>query len=126
VWSVIGAVAAVTEKLEIGTMVTCPMIRTHPAIIAQAAATSAAMMPGRFFLGVGSGEALNEHIVGERWPRAAIRLEMLEESMELIRCLEAPTASSLLSGSLKPCFSRKAPHQLNTAPLSFDSVRDEP
>jgi G6PDH family F420-dependent oxidoreductase len=87
VWSVIGAIAAVTEKLEIGTMVTCPMIRTHPAIIAQAAATSAAMMPGRFFLGVGSGEALNEHIVGERWPRAAVRLEMLEESMELIRRL---------------------------------------
>jgi G6PDH family F420-dependent oxidoreductase len=87
VWSVIGAIAAVTEKLELGTMVTCPMIRTHPAIIAQAAATSAAMMPGRFFLGVGSGEALNEHIVGERWPRAAIRLEMLEEAMELIRRL---------------------------------------
>jgi G6PDH family F420-dependent oxidoreductase len=63
------------------------MIRTHPAIIAQAAATSAAMMPGRFFLGVGSGEALNEHIVGERWPHAAIRLEMLEESIELIRRL---------------------------------------
>src|SRR5688572_1374272 len=87
VWSVIGAIAHKTERLRLGTGVTCPMIRTHPAIIAQAAATSAAMMPGRFFLGVGSGEALNEHIVGERWPRAAVRLEMLEESMELIRRL---------------------------------------
>src|SRR6185503_18113219 len=59
VWSVIGAIAQATERLELGTGVTCPTFRTHPAIIAQAAATSAAMMPGRFFLGVGSGEALN-------------------------------------------------------------------
>jgi G6PDH family F420-dependent oxidoreductase len=87
VWSVIGAIAAVTDKLEIGTLVTCPLIRTHPAIIAQAAATSACLMPGRFFLGVGSGEALNEHIVGEHWPRAAVRLEMLEEAIDVMRRL---------------------------------------
>jgi G6PDH family F420-dependent oxidoreductase len=87
VWSVIGGIAATTDTLEIGTMVTCPMIRTHPAIIAQAAATSARMMPGRFFLGVGSGEALNEHVVGEVWPRAGVRLEMLEEAIEVMRRL---------------------------------------
>ncbi len=64
VWSVIGAIAQATERLELGTGVTCPTTRIHPAVIAQAAATSAAMMPGRFFLGVGSGENLNEHILG--------------------------------------------------------------
>lgn len=85
VWSVIGGIAQATERLEIGTGVTCPTMRTHPAIIAQAAATSAAMMPGRFFLGVGSGEALNEHIIGEPWPPAETRLAMLEEAIEVIR-----------------------------------------
>jgi coenzyme F420-dependent glucose-6-phosphate dehydrogenase len=63
------------------------MIRIHPAIIAQAAATSAAMLPGRFFLGVGTGENLNEHILGDRWPEAAVRLGMLEEAIEVIRLL---------------------------------------
>jgi G6PDH family F420-dependent oxidoreductase len=62
-------------------------MRIHPAIIAQAAATSAAMMPGRFFLGVGTGESLNEHILGDRWPPHDIRLEMLEEAVEIIRML---------------------------------------
>jgi G6PDH family F420-dependent oxidoreductase len=62
-------------------------VRIHPAIIAQAAATAAAMMPGRFFLGVGTGENLNEHITGERWPAFDIRLEMLKEAIEIIRLL---------------------------------------
>lgn len=87
VWSVIGGVAQVTERLVLGTGVTCPTMRIHPAIIAQAAATSAAMMPGRFFLGVGTGENLNEHILGDRWPPHDIRLEMLEEAVEIIRML---------------------------------------
>jgi len=87
VWSVIGAVARETERLRLGTGVTCPMIRIHPAIIAQAAATSAAMMPGRFFLGVGSGENLNEHILGDHWPAPDERLELLEESIEVMRTL---------------------------------------
>jgi len=87
VWSVLGALAHATEKLQIGTGVTCPTIRIHPAIIAQAAATIADMMPGRFFLGLGSGENLNEHIIGERWPPADVRLEMLEEAVEVIRTL---------------------------------------
>jgi G6PDH family F420-dependent oxidoreductase len=87
VWSVIGAIAHATERLRLGTGVTCPTIRIHPAIVAQAAATSAAMMPGRFFLGVGSGENLNEHILGDRWPFPDERLEMLEEAIEVIRQL---------------------------------------
>src|SRR4051812_11236491 len=85
VWSVIGAIARETESLRLGTGVTCPLIRIHPAIVAQAAATSAALMPGRFFLGVGTGENLNEHILGDRWPFPDERLEMLEESIELMR-----------------------------------------
>jgi G6PDH family F420-dependent oxidoreductase len=87
VWSVIGGIAQATERLIVGTGVTCPLIRTHPAIIAQAAATSAAMMPGRFILGVGTGENLNEHILGDKWPPARERLWMLEEAIEIIRHL---------------------------------------
>jgi coenzyme F420-dependent glucose-6-phosphate dehydrogenase len=87
VWSVIGAVAERTKKLRLGTGVTCPTIRIHPAIIAQAAATVAALMPGRFFLGVGAGENLNEHIVGRKWPAASTRKEMLEEAVGIIRLL---------------------------------------
>jgi coenzyme F420-dependent glucose-6-phosphate dehydrogenase len=85
VWSVIGALAQATERIPIGTAVTCPTIRIHPAIVAQAAATSAAMLPGRFVLGVGSGESLNEHILGDPWPPASVRLEMLEEAVAVIR-----------------------------------------
>lgn len=87
VWGVIGGIAQVTRRLRIGTGVTCPTIRIHPAIIAQASATAAAMMPGRFILGLGSGENLNEHILGDRWPNAYDRLEMLEEAVEIIRLL---------------------------------------
>jgi coenzyme F420-dependent glucose-6-phosphate dehydrogenase len=87
VWSVIGAVSQATEKLAIGTGVTCPTTRIHPAIIAQAAATAAVMLPGRFFLGVGTGENLNEHILGDRWPETAERREMLAEAVEVIRLL---------------------------------------
>ncbi|MGH3319226.1 MAG: TIGR03557 family F420-dependent LLM class oxidoreductase [Streptosporangiaceae bacterium] len=86
VWSVIGALRQVTS-LPMTTAVTFPTTRIHPAIIAQAAATSAVMLDGRFILGVGSGEALNEHILGDAWPRAAVRLEMLEEAIEVIRLL---------------------------------------
>jgi len=85
VWSVIGALSQVTERIPVTTAVTCPTIRIHPAVIAQAAATSAAMLPGRFNLGVGSGEALNEHILADHWPSADVRLEMLEEAIEIIR-----------------------------------------
>ncbi len=87
VWSVIGGIAQATERLRLGTGVTCPMIRIHPAIIAHAAATAAAMMPGRFFLGVGTGENLNEHILGDKWPPSDVRREMLEEAVEVMRLL---------------------------------------
>ena len=85
VWSVLGGIAEATDKLQLGTGVTCPMIRIHPAIIAQAAATTAAMMPGRFFLGVGTGENLNEHILGDKWPDWDVRARMLRESVDVIR-----------------------------------------
>jgi G6PDH family F420-dependent oxidoreductase len=84
VWSVLGGIASSTERVQVGTMVTCPIMRTHPAIVAHAAATVADMMPGRFFLGLGSGENLNEHITGEGWPRTRVRIEMLEEATALI------------------------------------------
>jgi coenzyme F420-dependent glucose-6-phosphate dehydrogenase len=87
VWSVLGAIARETQRLRVGTGVTAPIIRTHPAIIAQAAATVAAMMPRRFFLGVGTGENLNEHILGDRWPSASTRREMLVEALDVIRTL---------------------------------------
>ena len=87
VWSVIGAIAQATNKLVIGTAVTCPIIRIDPGIIAQAAATVAAMMPGRFILGLGAGENLNEHIFGHRWPPVRIRHAMLKEAVEIIRLL---------------------------------------
>lgn len=85
VWSVIGGIAA-TTSLTVTTAVTCPTVRIHPAVVAQAAATAAAMLPGgRFRFGVGSGENLNEHIFGDNWPPTDIRLEMLEESIEVMR-----------------------------------------
>lgn len=85
VWSVLGAIAHNTKSLRVGTAVTCPTMRIHPAIIAQAAATSGTMMPGRFFLGIGTGENLNEHILGSIWPPHEIRSAMLEEALEVIR-----------------------------------------
>jgi G6PDH family F420-dependent oxidoreductase len=87
VWSVIGAIAQAAPGMAVTTAVTCPTVRIHPAVIAQAAATVAVMLDGRFRLGVGSGEALNEHILGDRWPEADERLEMLEEAIHVIRTL---------------------------------------
>jgi G6PDH family F420-dependent oxidoreductase len=86
VWSVIGAISASTD-LTVTTGVTCPTVRIHPAILAQAAATSQILLDGRFVFGVGSGEALNEHILGDRWPPVETRLKMLEEAVEVIRLL---------------------------------------
>jgi G6PDH family F420-dependent oxidoreductase len=86
VWSVIGALSQAVS-LPIETAVTCPTVRMHPAVVAQAAATAAVMTDGRFRLGVGSGEALNEHILGDAWPPANVRLEMLEEAVQVMRRL---------------------------------------
>ena len=87
VWGVLGAVSQATERLRLITGVTCPTTRIHPAIVAQAAATAASQLPGRFSFGVGTGENLNEHVLGDRWPPADIRLEMLEEAIEVMRQL---------------------------------------
>ncbi len=87
VWGVLGGVAQVTEKLEFLTGVTAPIIRIHPAIVAHAAATVAVMLEGRFSLGVGTGEHLNEHILGDKWPRAGTRRAMLSEAIDVMRRL---------------------------------------
>ncbi|ODR07942.1 LLM class F420-dependent oxidoreductase [Mycobacterium sherrisii] len=86
VWGVIGALSEVTS-LPVSTAVTCPTTRIHPAVIAQASATAAVQLGGRFVLGVGSGEALNEHALGDPWPSVGVRQEMLEEAVEVIRLL---------------------------------------
>lgn len=87
VWSVLGGISQVTESIEVGVGVTCPTVRIHPAILAQATATTSRLLPDRFFWGVGSGEALNEQILGDPWPPADIRLELLEEAVNLVRLL---------------------------------------
>jgi coenzyme F420-dependent glucose-6-phosphate dehydrogenase len=87
VWSVIGAIAQATSEFRIGTGVTCPLIRIHPAIVAHAAASSACLLPGRFFLGIGTGENLNEHVTGAKWPAPDERLSMLDEAVTLMRKL---------------------------------------
>lgn len=87
VWSTIGAIAAAVPNAHVTTAVTCPTVRIHPAIVAHAAATSATLLDGRFVLGVGSGEALNEHVLGDPWLGIEQRLGMLEESVEIMRLL---------------------------------------
>jgi coenzyme F420-dependent glucose-6-phosphate dehydrogenase len=87
VWGTLGAISQRTERIELVTGVTCPTTRIHPVIVAQAAATAASLLPARFALGVGSGENLNEHIVGSGWPAVAVRQERLEEAIEVIRKL---------------------------------------
>ncbi|MGC4192007.1 MAG: TIGR03557 family F420-dependent LLM class oxidoreductase [Thermomicrobiales bacterium] len=87
VWSTLGGIAQVTDRMAIGTGVTAPIIRYHPAIVAQATTTVADMLPGRFFLGVGTGEYLNEHITGKHWPPISRRQAMLEEAVGIIRSL---------------------------------------
>lgn len=87
VWSVVGGISRLLKRMQLGTGVTCPIMRISPAIIAQAAATAAVMMDGKFLLGLGTGEYLNEHITGMHWPPPWQRLEMLEEAIEVIRLL---------------------------------------
>src|SRR2546426_589511 len=88
-WSVLGAAAQATQQIPLMTYVTCPIRRYHPAVVAQKAATMQLLSDGRFTLGLGAGENLNEHIVGGRWPVAGLRHEMLEEAVEIIRALWA-------------------------------------
>ena len=89
VWSVLGAVAHVTERVDLCTFVTCPILRYHPAVVAQKAATVQIMADGRFMLGIGSGENLNEHVVGRGWPSVDERHDMTVEALEIIRELLA-------------------------------------
>jgi G6PDH family F420-dependent oxidoreductase len=88
-WSVLGAAAQATDHIPLMTYVTCPILRYHPAVVAQKAATMQLLSDGRFTLGLGAGENLNEHIVGRGWPLAGVRHEMLEEAVEIIRALWA-------------------------------------
>ena len=84
VWGVLGAIAQATDRITVGTGVTCPTMRIHPAIIAQAAATAAILLNNRFILGLGAGENLNEHVDGRKWPAGGTRLAMLEEAVDVI------------------------------------------
>ena len=86
-WSILGAVANATSRIKLATMVTCPIIRYHPAIVAQMAATVGVLSDGRFTLGLGAGERLNEHVVGRGWPPVDVRHEMLREAIGIIRKL---------------------------------------
>ena len=86
-WAVLGAVAQATERVDLMTYVTCPTMRYHPAIVAQKAATVQILADGRFTLGLGSGENLNEHVVGQGWPAVTQRQDMLREAIEIIRAL---------------------------------------
>jgi coenzyme F420-dependent glucose-6-phosphate dehydrogenase len=87
VWTVLGALARATERIGIGVGVTCPIMRIHPVVLAHATATTSLLLGERFFWGVGTGEALNEHAIGHRWPPPEVRLEMLEEAIDVIRAL---------------------------------------
>ena len=86
-WSVLGAVTQVTERVELMTYVTCPLMRYHPVVVAQKAATVDLLSGGRFTLGLGAGENLNEHVIGEGWPPVNVRHEMLEEALRIITAL---------------------------------------
>lgn len=88
-WSVLGAIAQATEAIDLMTYVTCPIMRYHPAVVAQKAATVQLLSGGRFTLGLGSGENLNEHVTGQAWPAADVRLEMFEDALHIIRPLLA-------------------------------------
>src|SRR3954464_6743622 len=83
-WSILGAAAQATERIPLMTYVTCPILRYHPAVVAQKAATVQILSDGRFRLGLGAGENLNEHVVGQRWPAVGVRHEMLAEAIEII------------------------------------------
>src|ERR1700685_669363 len=86
-WTVLGAAAQATERIPLMTYVTCPILRYHPAVVAQKAATVQILSNNRFRLGLGAGENLNEHVVGKRWPSVGVRHEMLSEAIDVIAAL---------------------------------------
>jgi coenzyme F420-dependent glucose-6-phosphate dehydrogenase len=87
VWSVLGGIAATTRQVHVATGVACPLYRIHPAVLAQAVATLQTMFEGRFALGIGTGENLNEHVVGQGWPGYKVRRDMLAEVIDILRLL---------------------------------------
>jgi coenzyme F420-dependent glucose-6-phosphate dehydrogenase len=87
VWAVLGAIAEATDHLHVATGVTAPLVRMHPVVVAHAAATAAVLLEGRFALGLGTGELLNEHVTGDAWPRPAVRRRMLREAIDVIQRL---------------------------------------
>jgi G6PDH family F420-dependent oxidoreductase len=87
VWTVLGAVAASTSTIDVAVGVTCPLIRLHPAVVAHAAATTSLLLRDRFWFGIGTGEALNEHVLGHRWPTPEVRMAMLHEAVTVMRRL---------------------------------------
>ena len=105
-WTMLGAVAHATSRVELATYVTCPTIRYHPAVVAQKAATMQVLSDGRFILGMGAGENLNEHVVGQGWPPVQQRQDMLEEAVHIIRALHTGELIDLggrvLPGRLRP------------------------
>jgi alkanesulfonate monooxygenase SsuD/methylene tetrahydromethanopterin reductase-like flavin-dependent oxidoreductase (luciferase family) len=120
-WSILGAIAQATDRVGLMTGVTCPYRRYHPAIVAQAAATVALLSDGRFTLGLGSGELLNEHVVGELWPRVAVRHEYLGEALDIIRQLfeggeQSYSGRYLELASVKPEDLEEVPHGPDAEP----------
>lgn len=112
-WSMLAAAAARTERIGLASGATCPSIRYHPAIIAQAAATTALLADGRFTLGLGSGERLNEHVVGHAWASVSVRHEMFREAIEIIRLLWSGGYRSYQAGTC-----RWTTHGSSTCPTS--------
>ncbi|MGI8722678.1 MAG: LLM class flavin-dependent oxidoreductase [Geodermatophilaceae bacterium] len=125
VCSRLGALARAV-RLPVTTGVICPTVRIHPAIIAQAAATSAVLLDGRFALGLGSGEALNESVLGDAWPSADVRLEMLEEAVEVIRALHGGDVVEHRDRHYTVQHARSSPdriaHRRSTCPVSVRSL----
>ena len=114
VWSVLGAIASSTRQ-RLMTGVTCPTVRLHPAVLAQATATTQLIAEGRFRFGVGTGENLNEHILGHRWPPVETRLEMLEEAVEVIRTCGRAAMSRTMDSSTRWRTLGSSPSQTNPA-----------
>ena len=129
VWAVLGGIAQATG-LHLTTAVTCPTFRIHPVVVAQAAATAACMFEGRFSLGVGTGEALNEHVTGLPWPRVAVRQAMLEEAVGIIRRLwegGQVRSTATTSTSTTPASTRfRPPRRTSSSPASAPSPRSWP
>ena len=125
VWSVLGALAEATDSIEVAVGVTCPTVRIHPAIVAHAAATSALLLEGRFVLGLGTGEALNEHILGHRWPPPETRRAMLAEAVEVMRSLWTATSTGWRTPVCSMCRTQGSPWSSRASGRSRSSWRHE-